>query len=196
MLANSSLHLSNRLLKPLSPACFAHNWIQATPRGPIVVPGIVEVEARAVIQFLTGILVGHVGRAGVGERLAIGIVDQVFFLHPAAVGEHTGRPQMIGMEVTRGPAAHLFYGDPLTSPKDHLGAGGAHTDIELADIGRGRGADGFLHPPAIAVIHKRGRRAALGHADRPVFIVIGTEEQEDVSLLFLPEDAPPGSKVK
>jgi len=146
----------------------------------IVVAGFVEVEAGAVVQFLPGILVGHVGCAGVGERLPIGIVDQIFFFYPTAIGQHTGRAQMIGMEITGGPASHLLDGDALSSPKDHLGAGGALADVKLPDIGGGGCAHGLCDPatsfPSQTIA---GSHAAFGHTDAPIFISMGDHQARD-----------------
>ena len=89
-------------IKGLRICGIGHNRIGCNkpPQGRVIVPGFVEVEAGAVVQFLAGILVGHVRRARVGVGFSIGIVNQVFFLGPAGMREDTGGAQMIGVEIT------------------------------------------------------------------------------------------------
>ena len=104
----------------------------------IVVPGFIEVEAGAVIQFLAGVFIRDIGGAGVGKRFPIGIVDQVFLLRATAVGEDTGGAQMIGVEITDRPTTDLFNRDALSTRIQQFGAASSLTDVEFADVGGGR----------------------------------------------------------
>ncbi len=89
---------------------------------------------------------------------------------------------MIGMEITGRPAPHLFDRDALSTPKDHLGAGGASAHVELPDIRRGLGADGLCDPPAISIIDNRVRGGAW---HPPGALAVGTLDADPIHQPYI-----------
>ncbi len=126
-------------------------------KNGIVGAGLVVIKARAGVEFLARVLVGHIdGRrawTGIGAHGAIRVVCEGFHLGARAVGDDAARTQMIAMPVVYG----AIGGDrrnPSAPRPDEPRAIRVITFIELAEVARGRGAHDLLDPPAIARSHR------------------------------------------
>lgn len=138
-------------------------------------PGSVVVEAGGAVEFLTGVLVGHIDRrAGhIGACAAIGIVGDRLDFVACPVRDHGTGTEMVLMPVIHRAVADGNRCDAcIVGP--HIACATAVVAFkEFADVARNRGrACDLLQPRPLPVIDKGRRHAAERNRQRLVLFVV------------------------
>ena len=149
-------------------------------KDSVIVPGLIEIEITAGVQFLARELVRHIDRRRretlICAKVAIGIIGEGLDLSPCTVGDHTRTAQVIPVPIVHG-AVRGHRGDAIIARPNEPAATRRGSSciafIQFADVAGRGGPDDLLHPPPIAVIDeggRDGRTAKRGHGARQAIV--------------------------